>query len=120
MHYLQQAANLGNSLVVGINTDASVAGLGKDSDRPFNCLEDRLSVIASLRCVNGVIAFAEETPLNLILKIKPDVLVKGGDWAIADIVGAKEVGDWGGEVQSIAFKFERSTTDLIKKIRSSS
>ncbi len=117
VHYLQQAANLGKSLVVGLNTDDSVHRLGKDPSRPINSLDDRLAVIASLRCVDRVIAFDEDTPLELILQLRPDTLVKGGDWAIADIVGGAEVSAWGGSVYSIDFEFDRSTTDLIQKIR---
>jgi rfaE bifunctional protein nucleotidyltransferase chain/domain len=117
VHYLQQAANLGKSLVVGLNTDESVRRLGKDPSRPLNSLDDRLAVIASLRCVDRVIAFDQDTPLDLILQLHPDVLVKGGDWAIADIVGGAEVSGWGGSVHSIDFEFDRSTTNLIEKIR---
>jgi rfaE bifunctional protein nucleotidyltransferase chain/domain len=116
--YLQQAASLGQSLVVGLNTDESVRRLGKDPDRPLNSLEDRMAVLASLRCVDRVIEFSEDTPLNLILQIHPDILVKGGDWAIPDIVGGKEVSDWGGSVHSIKFEFDRSTTALIDRIKS--
>jgi len=117
VHYLQQAADLGKSLVVGLNTDASVRRLGKDPSRPINSLDDRLAVIASLRCVDRVIAFDQDTPLELIVKLHPDILVKGGDWAIADIVGGAEVSAWGGSVYSIDFQFDRSTTSLIEKIR---
>ena len=116
--YLQQAAGLGQSLVVGLNTDESVRHLGKDPDRPLNSLEDRMAVLASLRCVDRVIEFSEDTPLNLILQIHPDILVKGGDWAIPDIVGGKEVSGWGGSVHSIKFEFDRSTTALIDRIKS--
>ncbi len=76
-----------------------------------------MAVLAALRCIDAVVPFYEDTPLELILKIHPDILVKGGDWAIPDIVGAKEVGEWGGAVHSIEFEFERSTTSLIDKIR---
>ena len=117
VHYLQQAANLGASLVVGLNTDDSVRRLGKDPTRPINTLDDRMAVIASLRCVDRVIAFDQDTPLELIVELHPDILVKGGDWAIADIVGGEEVFGWGGSVHSIDFEFDRSTTDLIDKIR---
>ena len=117
VHYLQQASDLGKSLVVGINTDDSVRRLGKDSSRPINSLDDRLAVVASLRCVDRVIAFEQDTPLELILQLQPDVLVKGGDWSISDIVGGAEVSGWGGSVHSINFKFDRSTTNLIERIR---
>ena len=115
--YLAQAAELGSSLIVGVNSDASVKSLGKGDDRPLNNLEDRMALLAALRMVDGVIAFEQPTPLELILALRPDVLVKGGDWKPADIVGANEVESWGGNVHSIAFQFDRSTTQLLEKIR---
>jgi len=115
--YLQEAAALGNSLVVGVNTDASVRGLGKSPDRPFNILDDRMEVLAALECVDLVIPFDEPTPLRLIEQVKPDHLVKGGDWKPADIVGNEFVTQNGGEVHSIPFRFERSTTALVDLIR---
>lgn len=115
--YLQEAAALGNSLVVGINTDASVQGLGKGSDRPFNTLEDRMEVLAALQCVDLVIPFGQATPLGLIEQVKPDHLVKGGDWKPAEIVGSDFVTRSGGEVHSIPFRFQRSTTALVERIR---
>ena len=115
--YLAQARALGASMIVAVNTDASVKRLGKGEDRPINCTEDRKAVLASLEAVDLVVEFDEDTPLAVILESKPDVLVKGGDWAIDKIVGAKEVQGWGGQVYSIPFLFERSTTATIKKIR---
>lgn len=117
--YLDQAAALGQSLVVGVNSDASVQRLGKGNDRPINKLEDRLAVLASLRCVSLAVPFEEDTPLRLIEAIRPDQLVKGGDWPIADIVGAEFVASHGGEVHSIPFRFQRSTTELLARIRAS-
>jgi rfaE bifunctional protein nucleotidyltransferase chain/domain len=116
--YLEQARNIGASLVVGVNTDDSVRRQNKGSDRPLNALEDRMSVLASLECVDAVVCFDQDTPLTLITSILPDHLVKGGDWKVTDIVGAQEVIANGGEVHSIEFKFERSTTSLLEKIRS--
>jgi len=116
--YLAQARALGAALVVGVNSDASVKRLGKDGDRPINPLPDRMAVLAALESVSLVVPFDEDTPLNLILACRPDVLVKGGDWRIEDIVGAREVQGWGGKVHSIPFLHERSTTALLKKIRS--
>ena len=116
--YLAQAHTLGASLIVGVNTDASVKRLGKGFDRPINNQDDRMTVLAALESVSLVIGFDEDTPLNLILACKPDVLVKGGDWAITDIVGAREVLSWGGTVHSIPFLHERSTTATLSKIRS--
>ena len=115
--YLEQARNIGASLVVGVNTDNSVRRQNKGSDRPINVLDDRMSVLASLECVDAVVSFNEDTPLNIIEAILPDHLVKGGDWKVADIVGAEEVIANGGEVHSIEFTFDRSTTSLIEKIR---
>ena len=117
--YLETAAAMGNTLVVGVNSDNSVRRLNKSPDRPFNTFEDRMSVLAALGCIDAVVGFEEDTPLELILAVRPDILVKGGDWAVADIVGGAEVSGWGGQVKSIAFEFERSTTDLVEKIRSS-
>ena len=116
--YLEQARNIGASLVVGVNSDASVKRQGKGDDRPINSLEDRMSVLASLACVDAVVSFDDDTPYSLIKTIVPQHLVKGGDWAIADIVGGDIVVENGGKVHSIAFEFERSTTSLLKKIRS--
>ena len=115
--YLAQARALGAALVVGVNSDASVRRLGKDADRPVNPLPDRMAVLAALESVGMVVPFDEDTPLSLILACRPDVLVKGGDWQIGDIVGAREVQGWGGKVHSIPFLHERSTTALLKKIR---
>jgi len=116
--YLAQARALGAALVVGVNSDASVRRLGKDADRPVNPLPDRMAVLAALESVSLVVEFDEDTPLNLILACRPDVLVKGGDWQIENIVGAREVQGWGGAVHSIPFLHERSTTALLNKIRS--
>ncbi|HEU0234451.1 MAG TPA: D-glycero-beta-D-manno-heptose 1-phosphate adenylyltransferase [Gallionella sp.] len=116
--YLAQARALGTALVIGVNSDASVKRLGKDGDRPINPLHDRMAVLAALESVSLVVEFDEDTPLSLILACRPDVLVKGGDWQIEDIVGAREVQGWGGKVHSIPFLHERSTTALLKKIRS--
>ncbi len=115
--YLAQARALGNSLIVALNSDASVRRLGKGEDRPINALEDRMAVIAALECVSLVTWFDEDTPLQRILEAHPDVLVKGGDWAIDKIVGGAEVKSWGGSVHAIAFQFERSTTATLAKIR---
>ena len=116
--YLAEARALGASLVVALNTDASVRRLGKGDDRPINHLEDRLAVLAALESVAVVTWFDEETPLARILECRPDHLVKGGDWTPDKIVGAKEVASWGGKLHSIPFQYERSTTSLLSKIRS--
>ena len=116
--YLAQARALGATLVVGVNSDASVKRLGKGDDRPVNLEEDRMAVLAALESVSLAVLFDEDTPLELILACRPDVLVKGGDWMPDQIVGAREVQGWGGTVHSIPFVHERSTTALLKKIRS--
>jgi len=115
--YLAQARALGGSLVVALNTDASVRLLEKAADRPINRLEDRAAVIAALGAVDLVTWFDADSPLALIVALRPDVLVKGGDWPEARIVGAREVRSWGGRVESIAFVHDRSTTALIDRIR---
>jgi rfaE bifunctional protein nucleotidyltransferase chain/domain len=117
--YLAQARALGASLVVAVNSDASVKRLDKGSDRPLNPLADRLAVVAALEATSLATWFEEDTPLELILALKPDVLVKGGDWKPEAMVGASEVAGWGGSVHSIPFAHQRSTTALIGKIRGS-
>lgn len=115
--YLAQARALGASLVVALNSDASAKRLGKGDDRPINTLADRAAVVAALGCVDLVTWFDTDTPLELILALKPGVLVKGGDWKEDTIVGAREVRGWGGAVHSIAFAHQRSTTALLAKVR---
>jgi len=115
--YLAQARALGASLLVAVNSDASARSLGKGKDRPINALEDRLALVAALEAVTLVTWFEQETPLELILAAKPEVLVKGGDWKPEAIVGAKEVKSWGGAVHSIPLLSGRSTTSVIERIR---
>ena len=114
--YLNQAKSLGNYLIVGMNSDASVKRL-KGSSRPINGELDRKFVLENLKAVDEVIIFNEDTPLDLIMQIKPQVLVKGGDWKIDQIVGEKEVLAWGGEVYSLDFHNGYSTTSIIEKSR---
>jgi rfaE bifunctional protein nucleotidyltransferase chain/domain len=116
--YLAQARALGASLIVGVNSDASVKRQGKGDDRPINGEDDRMAVLAALESVSLVVKFDADTPLDLILACRPDVLVKGGDWKPENIVGSKEMQLWGGTVHSIPFLHERSTTSILKKIRS--
>ena len=115
--YLAQARALGACLIVGLNTDASVRRLNKGEERPINRLEDRAAVVAALESVDLVTWFAEDTPLELILQVRPDVLVKGGDWTEDTIVGGPQVRGWGGRVLSIPFMHDRSTSALVEKIR---
>jgi D-glycero-beta-D-manno-heptose 1-phosphate adenylyltransferase len=116
--YLAQARALGASLVVGVNSDASVKLLGKGDDRPINVEADRLALLAALECVDMTIVFAEQTPVNLIEKIRPDIYVKGGDYEIDALAETQLVKTWGGTAIAIPFLYERSTTSLLGKIRS--
>jgi D-beta-D-heptose 7-phosphate kinase/D-beta-D-heptose 1-phosphate adenosyltransferase len=111
--YLEKAKKAGDVLIVGVNTDASVKSY-KAPDRPLNCLSDRMRVLTALACVDYAVAFSEPTPLKLIMKIRPDVLVKGADWKKSEIAGAREVESWGGRVKRIALVPGRSTTRLLK------
>jgi rfaE bifunctional protein nucleotidyltransferase chain/domain len=115
--YLAEARALGASLVVALNSDASVRRLGKGDDRPINALADRVAVVAALESVALVTWFDEDTPLARILQCRPEHLVKGGDWSPDKIVGAAEAKAWGGQVHSISFKHDRSTTNLLSRIR---
>jgi len=115
--YLERAAGLGASLVVGLNSDGSMQRLGKSGDRPLNALGDRLAVVAALESVDLVTHFDQDTPARLIERIEPDHLVKGGDWPVAAIVGAQAVRARGGEVHALPFRFDRSTSALLARIR---
>jgi D-glycero-beta-D-manno-heptose 1-phosphate adenylyltransferase len=115
--YLSRARDLGAALVLALNADASVKKLGKGDDRPINTLEDRLAIAASLACVDVVTWFEEDTPLQTIQLVLPDILVKGGDWPVDQIVGNQLVWERGGKVHAIPFEHERSTSALLKKIR---
>lgn len=114
--YLNEAKKLGDILIIGLNSDASVKRL-KGPERPINNELDRQYVMSQLKPVDFVEIFTEDTPLNLILKIKPKVLVKGGDWKIDQIVGGKEVIQNGGDVFSLNFVDGYSTTSIIQKIQ---
>ena len=116
IQYLQEAKALGDILIVGVNSDASVKRL-KGNSRPINFEDDRLIVLDALKPVDYVILFDEDTPFNLIKAIIPDVLVKGGDWKIEDIIGYDIVTQNGGKVKSLSFKKGISTTEIIKRIK---
>ena len=116
--YLAQAKSLGKSLVVGVNTDASVRILGKGDDRPLNVESDRLALLAALESVDLVVLFTEPTPVELMAKIKPDIYVKGGDYEIDALAETALVKSWGGKAYAIPFIYDRSTTALLRKIRS--
>jgi len=115
--YLQAAKELGDLLVVGVNSDASVKSLNKEPDRPIVNEAQRAEVLAALSCVDYVVIFTEPDPLNLITALQPDVLVKGGDWALDRIVGRDVVEGRGGIVKTIPLVPGMSTTSLIQRIR---
>ncbi len=117
VEYLEEAAALGDRLIVGINSDSSVQRLGKGPDRPLNDQDSRALVLAALRCVDAIVIFEEDTPLELIKAVRPDVLVKGGDWKADQIVGAEVVKSTGGEVRSLKLVDGFSTTELVRRIR---
>lgn len=114
--YLNEARTLGDALVVAVNSDDSVRRL-KGPGRPVHSLKDRMLVLAALESVDYVISFSESTPLETILAIRPNVLVKGADYQISQVVGAREVQSWGGSVKLIRFVEGKSTTRTLKKIR---
>jgi rfaE bifunctional protein nucleotidyltransferase chain/domain len=116
--YLSQARALGASLVVGVNSNASVKMLGKGDDRPINSEADRQALLAALESVDMTILFTEQTPVSLIEKIRPDIYVKGGDYEIDTLPETQVVKSWGGKAIAIPFLYERSTTSLLGKIRS--
>ena len=116
--YLAQARELGASLVVGVNSDASVKMLGKGDDRPINTEADRQALLAALASVDVVALFTEQTPVQLIEQIRPDIYVKGGDYEIDALPETRVVKTWGGKAVAIPFIYERSTTTLLGKIRS--
>lgn len=116
VEYLDRARRLGDRLVVGVNTDASVRRL-KGPGRPLVGQGDRAWILAALECVDAVVLFDEDTPRELIAALLPDVLTKGGDYAPEGIVGRKEVVDAGGRIEVIPFVEGYSTTDLVERMR---
>jgi len=118
--YLDQARSLGASLVVAVNSDASVRRLGKGTERPLNLLDDRMAVLAALAAVDLVVPFDTDTPRELIVACAPDVLVKGGDYTAQTTAGAADVIAAGGRFVAIPFASTHSTTALIGRIRSTS
>lgn len=117
--YLEKAKSLGDFLIVGLNSDSSVRKL-KGKDRPINPQEYRKRVLEGLKAVDMVIIFEEDTPYRLIKEIKPDILVKGGDWKVENIVGADFVMSYGGKVYTIDFVYDISTTKIIQKVKDGS
>jgi rfaE bifunctional protein nucleotidyltransferase chain/domain len=117
VNYLHQAAALGGSLIVAVNSDASAKLLGKGPDRPLNKAEDRAAVLAGLASVSLVTFFDESTPVELIKKLKPDLYVKGGDYDMETLEETRVVRSWGGDAVAIPFVDGYSTTSLVKRIR---
>lgn len=117
VRYLAQARDLGDLLVVGVNTDESVRRLGKAPDRPVNPLDDRIAVLSALRAVDFAIPFGEDTPEELIAQIKPDIHVKGGDYTADQLPETPLVQGYGGKVVILPFLTGKSTTSVIEKIR---
>lgn len=115
--YLDEAAQLGASLIVGVNTDASVRRLNKGPERPINPEQDRAALLAALACVDAVVLFDEDTPEALIAALRPDLIVKGGDYDMEALPETALVRSWGGDAVAIPFEFQRSTTALVKKLR---
>ena len=114
---LTRARALGDSLILGLNSDESVKMLGKGDDRPINPAEERAFVLAGLACVDYIVIFHESTPLELIKAARPQVLVKGGDWPVDQIVGADVVTKAGGEVHSLPLLEGYSTTAFLERVR---
>jgi len=116
VEYLAKAKDLGTKLIIGLNTDDSVKRQGKSPNRPINNEETRAIVLSALECVDAIILFNEDTPLQLIQFILPNVLVKGSDYKVEDIIGYKAVTENGGEVKTIDFVQGFSTTSILKKL----
>ena len=117
--YLSKAAELGDKLIIGLNADSSVKRI-KGEDRPVNDQDSRAALLATFFFVDAVVIFEEDTPLNLISTLLPNVLIKGADYSVENIVGAKEVIANGGEVKTITFVEGYSSTSIIQKIRKQS
>ncbi|CAN7612877.1 D-glycero-beta-D-manno-heptose 1-phosphate adenylyltransferase [Rhizobacter sp. LjRoot28] len=115
--YLEQARALGASLVLGLNSDASARLLGKGPDRPLNAEADRACVLAALESVSLVVLFDEQTPVELLKRVRPDLYVKGGDYDIESLEETKWVRSWGGDACALSFVDGYSTTSLVGRIR---
>jgi rfaE bifunctional protein nucleotidyltransferase chain/domain len=115
--YLAEARALGACLIVGVNSDSSVRMLGKGDDRPINQELDRMALLAALACVDWVVSFSESTPVSLITLLRPEVLVKGGDYQMDTLPESALVRSWGGLALAIPFQHQRSTTALLRKVR---
>jgi D-glycero-beta-D-manno-heptose 1-phosphate adenylyltransferase len=115
--YLAQARDQGASLVVAVNTDASVKRLGKGDDRPVNSCEDRMTILAALEAVSLVVPFEEDTALEVVQEARPEIYVKGGDYDMTTIPEGQAVLAYGGRALAIDFEHDRSTTKLLAKVR---
>ena len=116
VQYLTEAKELGDILILGLNSDSSVKRL-KGNDRPINNEQERVIVLSALFSISYIVIFEDDTPYKLINHIKPDILVKGGDWKPKDIVGSDIVGSYNGEVKSLSFIDGKSSTDIINKLK---
>ena len=114
--YLEKARSLGNRLIVGLNSDESVKRL-KGSARPVNNQQDRARLLAALQCIDAVVVFEEDTPARLIEEVKPDILVKGGDYSANQVVGASFVQSYGGRVEILPFEVGYSSTGILDKLK---
>jgi rfaE bifunctional protein nucleotidyltransferase chain/domain len=120
VEYLEAARALGSALIVAVNADESAKSLGKGPGRPVNAAADRARVVAALACVDRVVLFDEPTPLALILAVRPDILVKGGDYDRSTIVGADVVESYGGKVMTIDLVPGHSSTRIVERLRGAS
>jgi glycerol-3-phosphate cytidylyltransferase len=116
VQYLEAAKRLGEVLIVGVNTDESVRRLGKGPGRPINTLEDRMTVLSALRCVDGVVAFSNDTPVSVIEALKPEVHVKGGDYDADLMPETPLVRSYGGQVVILPLLQGRSTTEALRRL----
>jgi len=114
--YLSEASDLGDVLILGLNSDTSVKRL-KGNERPINSEEDRAIVLSALIPISYIVLFKEDTPYKLINHIKPDILVKGGDWKPEDIVGSDIVRSYNGEIKSLSYINGKSSTEIIDKMK---
>lgn len=114
---LQKAQFFGDSLVVGLNSDTSVREL-KGTHRPIQSQDDRAAILDSIGCVDIIVIFEELTPLEIIIELQPDILVKGGDYNMSNIVGTKEMAQWDGKVEIIPLIKSGGTSEIIRKIQS--
>ncbi|MBN9502532.1 MAG: hypothetical protein BGO01_17975 [Armatimonadetes bacterium 55-13] len=114
--YLEKARSLGEMLIVGVNSDASVRQLGKGPNRPVNTEQDRLTVLEALRCIDGAVIFEESTPEAIIAELQPEIHVKGGDYRAEDLPETRIVEGYGGSVVIIPLLEGRSTTNILKRL----